>query len=271
MGISVFLPHVSFLSIPFFLSCNGAARAGFDGVEIHLSGRTTMSALRCYRRATSLGLGVTLHEAWSYEHALCGSRHIHNTVFHALGLLPSAGEPIQIQLPRDVTAPIVVYAERIIEILRTQNLRQDCWFQTACHLSMNGKPIVPFDEFVATVEARHIPIVFDVQHYLEYYHGIDGVGGLMRDSRKLGKILEEGWQRLGRFVQEIHLTDCDPALGNEYGRNRYFETGILPIRAFCRMVASTKWNGIVVPEIHPFALRRYGPTKVLEDIHELFM
>jgi len=60
------------------------------------------------------------------------------------------------------------------------------------------------------------------------------------------KLLEEGWDMLGKHVQEIHLNDWTP---NE--RNVLTGTGIAPLKEFCEMIKSSSWDGCVVPEISP--------------------
>lgn len=264
MTIRVLVPHFLLFGIPIFTTLRGAQAAGFDGVEIHLAGRTMAGAIRSRERAKRLGLIVHLHQGWSL--AEDSTRLLHNRILHALRLLPHDDYSLENHIPPGTTEPVVVYAERIHEAIGHPNW----WLQTACHLDAVGQPRLPLERFYELVEHHRLPVVFDIQHILEYCYGLEGVGKLPRSPERFWQLLEESWHRLQPFVREIHLTDIEPARGDARGRNIYFGKGCLPLSNFCTMVKHSGWDGYVVPEIDPQDLHARGPQKVIEDVRSLF-
>ena len=241
----ILIPYLALFGIPLFTTIRGARQAGFDGVEIHLAGQSQARALRCRSTAYRLGLRVHLHQGWSRDE---NPTHWYNHALSALGCLPPDGYRLIDHIPLGVLDPVVVYAERLWEA----SGRPFYWIQTCCQ---PGAPKISFQLFLAAVERGQLPVVFDVQHYLEFRLGLEGVGDLPTDRRALMDLLGAGWKHLGPLTKEIHLDDADPRLGHTRGRNVPLGSGVLPLRDFCRMVKASGWDGTVVPEVSPFHLR----------------
>ncbi|MDP3727298.1 MAG: TIM barrel protein [bacterium] len=251
---AILLPYFALWRLPAFTTIRGAKDAGFDGVEIHLAGQSQRRALACRAHARRLGLKVHLHQGWSIEES--SSVHVWNRLMHPVGLLPRPGYRLAEHIPFGVNDPVVIYAERWRDALAHPNW----WLQTCRQANARLR----FEEFVAIVERERLPVVFDLQHYLEFRLDLRGVGGLARPGilrnflpDVLMGYLTEGWHQLGPLVREIHLDDCDPRLGHTRGRNVPLGTGVLPVRDFCRMVKESGWDGTVVPEVQPFLLHRH--------------
>lgn len=265
MTIRVFMPHFSILGVPLYPSLKKAKKAGYYGVEIHLAAKSMSKAMDIRRQAKILGLDIHWHQGWSKEEDESGL--MLNKILDFFEQLPKPGYTLENHIPR-TSDPTVIYVERLNEIGANKNW----WVQTACYsYSKKGNNLrVSLEKFLEKVESIDIKIVFDVQHFLEWYYEVIGVSDLPAKTLKLLKKLEYGWEKLGKRVKEIHLTDTNPALGNDKGRNVYFGKGILPLKEFCGMVRDSGWGGVVVPEVSPIEYRKRGAKTVLENTLEYF-
>lgn len=248
----------------------GIKATGFDGVEYHLiggGGHRTVLATRT--RAHELGLDFHVHQGWSLAE---NSTHWHNHVLDLFGLLPRAGYTLAEHVPlalREENVPTVVYADRMPEIERAEGLGR-FWVQTCSTFNGHGKHALPYPDFIRMVRRQKFGLVFDTQHYIEYACGSPGVGRLSTNSRELFRTLKSGWAELKDLVMEIHLANFDPVRGNTRGRNVPLETGVLPLREFCRTVRESGWEGTVVPEVRSMFWRTTSLRALREQVVNLF-
>ncbi len=255
----MYFPYITICGIP-FVSMEKIAKAGFNGVEIHLAGhRSPRTLMKAIKKAEKLGLEVTLHQAWSLSE---NPTHFTNHVLNWLGCLPKDGYTLHEHFKGLERYPKVVYADRVLDVEQYGQAglmaEENFWLQTISTFGPIGRHKMPFAMFISCIENKPHPLVFDTQHFLEYYEGVRGVSGLTWSTpeRLLG-ILMLYWSQFGSQVREIHLVDFDHNLGHDKGRNVMLGTGVLPLMDFgAHVMASGHLPSIITPEVNPLKLLR---------------
>jgi hypothetical protein len=140
-----------------------ASKAGFQGIEIPVFWLGRKHRIEKSRAlAREYGLGLHFHEAWSLGD---NKTHTVNYVLNAAGMLPSDDCPLVTQF-EGVDEPIVAYADRINQV----NVLKNIWYQTCSVFRGKGAGLrfrIDYDEFESIVLRYNLPLVLDVQHYLE--------------------------------------------------------------------------------------------------------
>lgn len=273
--IRVFLPYIRLHGLPIVATLREIKEAGFDGIEYHLIGSSHRAVLRARARAHEFGLGFHMHQGWSLEE---NPTHWHNYLLALTGCLPRAGYTLNEHIPRSlielgfpgsITTPVVVYANRIREVMQGGRWhgQGSFWIQTC---APPGGLQIDFDSFLMVVNVGRFRTVFDTQHILEFATACKGVSELSDDREKLLAQLKALWSALAKNVSEIHLADFNPALGNTRGRNVPLGTGVLPLRDFCHMVHESGWQGTVVPEVSGFFWKKKELDALCEQVHGFF-
>lgn len=250
MTTQIFFPTISLFGIPTKCAFDRIDKAGFDGVEVLVTSRNRLQADHFRGLARERGMGLHWHQPWSYTE---NTIHWYNGLANRLGMLEPGGYKLSDVLPMNLVEPIVVYADRWDEA-RGLPL---AWLQTCTVMNSAGKHSLPFARFLELVREYQSKIVFDTQHFLEWYFGCPGISGLPTDIKHLEAALLEGWSELGPYVAEIHCNDFDPRRGNSWGRNLILGHGIAPLESFAQVVHKSGWQGVVTPEISPFHLFPY--------------
>ena len=243
------------------------SRAGFDGVEVLATSKIRGKADSFRQLANKHHLGLHWHQPWNYTE---NTNHWYNWVANQLGMLESRNYKLKDILPESQTEPIVVYADRWNEAREMPLV----WLQTCAVMNSEGRHSLSFNGFMRLVHEHRPRVVFDTQHFLEWYFGSYGISGLPTDIKQLEVALLKGWSELGPYVSEIHFNDFDPRRGNSWGRNLVLGRGIAPLKSFARAVRQSGWQGVVTPEISPFHLFPYRlkTMKYLRDyVAELFL
>lgn len=247
MSIRVFFPTIGLGIIPHAWACTMAKRAGFSGVEVLATSNNKAASRKLVATAAVHNLELHWHQPWSRTY---NAVYLFGPVLHRLGILERDGYELRKVLPDTRSEPIVLYADRFHE---AEGL-PDAWLQTCSVRRGERIHAMSYGEFVKVVERYQPPIVFDTQHYLEWYFGVFGVSELPHDPTLLLNTLIAGWKFFGHLVKEIHLNNFDPAYGDTLGCNRLLNDGILPLQKFVDVVKASKWSGVVVPEVSPFHL-----------------
>lgn len=244
----VYFPYFEFSGIPFF-SLRKIKNAGFDGVEIHLVGHKGKDSVqKCIDRAQDLGLGVTLHQAWSLDE---NPTHSFNKVLDMFGYLPKRGYRLEDHLGSWIKEfPATVYADRWQELDENPNWR----LQTSSHFEDDHSYRMSYREMVNAVTHHNLNVTFDTQHCLEVKLNVRGVEKIPVNKDDL--CLLALWDDFSDHVREIHFADCNPKLGHSRGRNVFLDTGVLPLHEFARQISQQGWSGLLVPEVSPFILLR---------------
>lgn len=273
--IKVLMPYISLHGLPIVATLRRVKEAGFDGIEQHLVGASHHAVLATTRRAHERGLAVHLHQAWSLAE---NPTHWHNYVLKLAGCLPRTGYTLAEHVPFNIVeaafhdgvtwAPVVVYANRIPEVMNLRRWRRNFWIQTC--MPPGGQPQMDFAVFLTAVKMGKLKVVFDTQHALEFAGSCKGVSELPTDRGELLNRIQKLWGLLANNVNEIHLADFNPALGNTRGRNVPLGTGVLPLREFCRMVRESGWEGFVVPEVSGMFWRTEHLHALRKQVDEFF-
>jgi len=253
--IRVYLPYIRLHGLPIVATLRQVKEAGFDGIEYHLIGSSHRAVMETERRARELDLAFHLHQGWSLAES---PKHWFIYALHLMGCLPRARYALKEHIPLEILGlgfpgsgqtPVVVYADRMPEVLQIRRWHGNFWIQTCCPLGPDKKHRLDFLAFLMAMRIGGFRIVFDTQHVLEFATPCKGVSELPNEPQKLLGQLEALWGVLKNNVEEIHLANFNPELGNTRGRNVPLEAGVLPLRDFCQMVKESGWEGTVVPEV----------------------
>lgn len=234
---------VSLFGLPIKIAMERVKEARFEGIEVLVTDRFRNYIWRCQYFARELDLTLHFHQSWSADEDPTDWKF---KVLGLVGYLPTSGYTLQDHIPRETDSHPVVINAISAEGINLAIVNPNFWYQTDC-IFRDSIPELPFTEFIGAVERHNLPVVFDTQHYLEYRLGyFRNLKHLPTKRAELMKLLEEGWEILGRHTKEIHLNDWTPT-----SRNVFPGTGIAPLKEFCQLVRSTGWNGCVVPEVSP--------------------
>ena len=251
--IQVLLSKMSVFGLPMQMAMNLAKESRFDGIEILINGWYKNHMPDYQSLAHNLGLKLHFHQAWSANEDPTDKSFL---ILEKIGYLPRQGYTLANHIPQEIRNEIIVVsADRINETTGDNQ-----WLQTDC-IFTNEKPILSFASFVRAVNDLHLPVVFDMLHYLEYRLGIfRDYDSLTTKKSELLKLLGEGWDILGPHTKEIHLCDFKPG-----ERNVLPGEGVMPLQEFGEIVMNSGWSGYVVPEVSPALLFPYS-TKKLKDL-----
>lgn len=233
--------------------------AGFDGVEVFLIGKllspTRVEAVR--KEACNLGLGIRFHQGWSWK---SGQRnHLNWLMLLTRGGLVRQGTSLREQVEAVGGDPVVIYGNLAREMRERNYL-----YQTAS-LHVNGSRYAGrFNDFLDAVKELRLPVVFDVQHVLEWRLNETSVAQLPKDRDTLWILIKGLWQQFLPYTKEIHLCDFNPSLGGSRGRNQYVGSGVFPTGRFTQLVQSTNWDGVVVLEVNP---SQVNTPELLKKLH----
>lgn len=239
--------------------------AGFDGVEGHLIGnlRSNKRIVEVRDQVSGLGLGLRLHQGWSWAN---GQLIIENMILGLCGALVPNNMSLAEQTNGANKDSVVVYGSSLNELISANYL-----YQTASVYAKGGSYVSHFGKFVETVKKCQLPVVFDTQHVLEWFWNKKGVEDLPSDPDVINYVIGEIWQEIGQYVREIHLCDFNPKLGSSKGRNVFLGDGVFPLKEFCANIRASGWEGVVTPEVAPRHIRGVKDLQVLcEKVHELF-
>lgn len=239
----IFLPYVELPCKRIPASLAEIRSVGFDGVECHLIGRlrSPQRIAELCREATDLNLDIHFHQGVSWA---TGQSGFYKVMLGAIGALVPVGTPLNQQIPKNVYAyPVVIYGNLVREPAQS-NYR----YQTASEHAGSAYAM-PFQEFSMIVAERNLPVVFDIQHVLEWSQNVQGVDGLSMTPQTIGDMVMKLWLEFRSYVVEIHLCDFNPQLGRSCGRNVFLGNGVFPLAEFCAMVRDSGWDGAVVPEV----------------------
>lgn len=253
----ILLSHLSMWGMPVSRIIEIAAKAGFDGVEIFLS-NPVRKRIAYYRELTArYNMALHFHQFISYDE---DPGHLIFRILGAINYLPQPGYTLDEHVPKEITEPVVVSADRSREAFSHSNY----WLQTTSATDSYGGYKLEFCAFLvllATHNDHFGSIVFDTQHLLEYRQGKRGIEHLSTDSNLLLKKLEQDWKLLdlNHSVQEMHLNNFDPNLGHTKGRNVLPDHGILPLKEFIAIVKQSGWaGGFITPEVSPIHMFPYS-------------
>lgn len=228
-------------------------QAGFAGVEILLSNNVCKRVPWFRQKAWLSGLDVRWHQCWKLRD---DPSMWFNHVLDGLHMLPRKGLPLAMQIPKEVTEPVVVYADEWLQaMIRSNFLLQSIAVPTPqCR---DEKYEFPYSEFLQTLRfCPGLRVVFDTQHVLEYALQTYGVENIPIDPRIILDCYSEFWREFRDRVQEIHLCDTRPAWGHLKGRNIFPGDGVIPLREFLHdIVGPVRWDIPITPEVSPRRLR----------------
>ncbi len=265
-NIRVYSQFISILWKEFPGSLERIQEAGYDGVECHLIGNLLKSKkiAQVEAEADALGLELRFHQGWSWR---TGQDIWQNWVLRFAGALVPSHLSFEQQTRHVNRYPVVMYGN----VART-TLQKNYLFQSIaeCRSRSEEGYASTITEFWEDVSKHNLPVVFDVQHILEWYFDVENVAKLPNDPKRLSESLCRLWHGFRPYVREIHLCDFNPALGPSNGRNLYIGEGILPIKEFAEEVRKSNWSGIVTPEVQPHFLTGKNLRAVGEIARKLF-
>lgn len=264
--VQVFSQYLNILWKEFPASLWKIKEAGYDGVECHLIGNLLgeEKIAQVEAEAKALRLELRFHQGWSWR---TGQDIWQNWVLRFAGALVPSNLSFEQQTRHVNKYPVVMYGN----VART-TLQKNYLFQSIVERRSRSEKgyALTITEFWEVVSKHNLPVVFDVQHILEWYFDVENVAKLPNDPKRLNESLCRLWDGFKPYVREIHLCDFDPARGPSNGRNLYIGTGILPIIEFAEEVRRSKWSGIVTPEVQPQYLRGNNLRAVSELARKLF-
>ncbi len=217
-------------------------------------------------RAERHKLGFTQHEAWWWN--ADGTKNPVNRALAVAGLLPRRGYRLEDHLLETgkstgwLWSPAVVYANKIHEaVWPTSRL------QTYSTRNPDGSFEMSWDDFLGFFDKNPKQIVWDPQHLLTWklnLPGPIGIKGIPMDERSVLKHLDEAWERLGRYVTEIHAVTWIPGTQT---RNANYDLGIhAPLSHIKKVLRGNMTVETVVPEVAlPFFRTKY---KHLEEVRQ---
>jgi hypothetical protein len=249
------IPNISLFGVPIVCVMLWAKKAHYDGVEILLTPFTRRRIMVYRKFAKNFGLTVHYHQAWSLSE---NPTLFFNHILSKVGYLPRSGYKLNEHIPASVDEPVVIYADRYQEVRGHRN-----WSLQTCSVFEGRRYKLPYRKYVEIVKEENFPVVFDIQHVLEFMLDIIGVEGLLRQKESLLELLKIAWEELGPHVNEIHLNDCDPRLGHSGGRNIFLGEGVMPLGEFCAMVKNSGWNGTITTEV-AFSHLKYRLSRLTE-------
>lgn len=252
--IEIYSPYLSILHASLPGTLEAISNAGFDGIECHLIGNLLREKplAQVIDVANEQNLKIRFHQGWSW---VTGQRIWQNWVLRVCGALVPSSHTFEEQTKLVDEYPVVMYGN----VARTTR-KSNYLFQSIAEFKSRKEAgyASSLQEFMDDVVAYNLPVVFDIQHILEWYYDVENVTGLPADSYKLIDTAVMLWHRLKQYVKEIHLCDFDPRLSPSSGRNLNLGRGIFPLHEFAEEVQYWGWSGIVTPEVQPAFLKEKG-------------
>lgn len=238
-----FMPYLKIGGMEFYGSLKNIKDAGFDGVEMLLGGDVLRRPEKYAEEAKRLGLEYHFHALWSLEDTHTSTPGFHHKILKKLNFLLPKNYSLDQAVPSQVTAPVVVNGNflrgaLLQETLKRPNLR----FQTF------GLGKISFNGFVDAVKKHNLPVVFDTEHAIEFFMGVEGVSNLPHECAKLNILLTGLWTTFKPFTKEIHFNNCIPRLGlTKVLPNK----GTLILKQFAHEITESGWDGVIIAEVTP--------------------
>ncbi|GEM_PF-3492331 len=211
------------------------SKAGFNGVEVLLSGDARKNPGKYSQAAKRYGLSMNGHILWSKENS---PHTLHSYPLSWFGYLLPDSYTFQEAVPSHTH----FYCEGIVvngEYWRESSFGSPYWLQTYGQVGSDGKFMISYPQFVSEVRKKQLPVVFDTEHCLEFMLDVHGPGKLPTNKGELLAMLKGAWEALWPYVQEIHFNDCNPSRGI----TKVFPgEGQLPLKEFAQYIRASGWG-----------------------------